>query len=218
MSTSAAVSKPTITYWNSPGRAEVARLLLVDAGVDYDWNVITDWPTQKAALAAAGKIPYGQVPLYEEPGGVAIVQSQAINRYLARKHGYNGSNEQEATQIDVVNEGVGDLVTKLVEITYRAEESKKAELQAAAVRDWLPNQLTIFANFLEKNGSNGFLVGNKPSYADIHLFTALAGWKTHVAGAGDVINSNATIKNFLDSIAERPKIKAFYASNPYKKD
>ncbi len=48
------VTKPTLTYFNAPGRVEVARLILVDAGVDYDFIPTTNWPEQKKGLLAAG--------------------------------------------------------------------------------------------------------------------------------------------------------------------
>jgi glutathione S-transferase len=85
------VTKPTLTYFNLFARAEVPRLLLEDAGVDYDFVPVSNWPETKAQLIAAGKLAFGQVPLYEEPG-LTLVQSNAITRHLARKHGYNGTN------------------------------------------------------------------------------------------------------------------------------
>jgi glutathione S-transferase len=202
-----------LTYFNFPGRAEVPRLILVDAGVDYQYNPVTDWPATKQALTAEGKLLFGQIPLYEEPGGLTLVQSNAIVRHLARKHGYNGSNELEATKIDVVNEGVNDFFNKLIELNFRTEESKKAEAQATAVRDYLPTWLTYFGNIVDKSGT-GFVVGDKVSYADLALFHALRGWSHLVPGAGDVIN-NHSLKRFVDHIGNRQHIKAYLDSNPY---
>jgi hypothetical protein len=48
------VSKPTITYFNVSGRAELARILLEDAGVDYDFVPVTNWAEQNAQLTALG--------------------------------------------------------------------------------------------------------------------------------------------------------------------
>ncbi len=50
------VTKPTITYFNNPGRAEVARLILEDAGVDYEFRSATydTWPELKKKLMSAG--------------------------------------------------------------------------------------------------------------------------------------------------------------------
>jgi glutathione S-transferase len=207
------ITKPTLTYFHFPGRAEVPRLILIDAGVDYDFNTFTDWHATRQSLTEAGKLLFGQVPLYEEPGGLSLVQSNAIARYLARKHGYNGSNEQEAIKIDVVNEGVKDFFNKFVELKFDTDKSKKAEARAAAVRDYLPVWLNYFEAILNKNGT-GFLVGDKISYADFHLFHALRNWSSMIEGAADVIN-NHPLNQFVDNILNRPPVKAHYDTNPY---
>jgi hypothetical protein len=54
---SATVTKPTLTYFNSAGRAEVPRILLEDAGVDYDFVAITNWAEVKPEYQAAGSLP-----------------------------------------------------------------------------------------------------------------------------------------------------------------
>jgi hypothetical protein len=52
---SAKVTKPTLTYFNLAGLAETPRLLLEDAGVDYDYVTVTDWAERKAEFQAAGE-------------------------------------------------------------------------------------------------------------------------------------------------------------------
>ncbi len=49
------VTKPTLTYFNAPGRAEIPRLILEEAAVDYDYIGATNWPELKKDLIAAGK-------------------------------------------------------------------------------------------------------------------------------------------------------------------
>jgi hypothetical protein len=44
------VTKPTLTYFDLAGRAEVARLILEDAGVDYNYVSATNWPALKQQL------------------------------------------------------------------------------------------------------------------------------------------------------------------------
>jgi hypothetical protein len=51
---SSTVSKPTLTYFNAAAKAEVSRILLEDAGVDYDFVPVTNWPELKTQLTAAG--------------------------------------------------------------------------------------------------------------------------------------------------------------------
>lgn len=64
------------------GLAEIPRLLLAEAGVQYTDKRVEKIDDFKATL------PFGQVPLYEEANGVRLVQSQTIARYIARTHKY----------------------------------------------------------------------------------------------------------------------------------
>ncbi len=154
------IVKPTLTYFNVAARAEVSRLILEEAGVDYDFVPITNWAEQKKQLIEAGRLPFGQIPLYEEPNGFTLVQSHAIVRYLAKKHGFAGSNEQEAAHIDAAYEGVLDLYNLYINWRYRTEESKKEAARETILKETLPTQLGYFTGILEKNG-NGFLAGSK---------------------------------------------------------
>jgi hypothetical protein len=52
--TTTAVTKPTLTYFNLPGLAEAPRLLLEDAGVDYDYVAVANWAELKPEFQAAG--------------------------------------------------------------------------------------------------------------------------------------------------------------------
>ena len=112
------VTKPTLTYFNVFGRAEVPRLLLEDAGVDYDFVPVTNWPELKSQLTASGKLASGQTPLYEEPDGLTLVQSGAISRHLARKYGYNGGNAHEEALIDQAKEGANDAYTAVAKVIF----------------------------------------------------------------------------------------------------
>lgn len=53
-------------------------------------------------------MPYGQLPVLEV-NGQPIAQSNAIARYLARKHGLVGRDEWEAMLCDVLVDSLGDL-------------------------------------------------------------------------------------------------------------
>jgi hypothetical protein len=48
------VTKPTLVYSHFAGLAEPARLLLEDAGVDYDYVAVSNWDELKVKLQAIG--------------------------------------------------------------------------------------------------------------------------------------------------------------------
>jgi hypothetical protein len=53
--------------------------------------------------------PFGQVPILEVDGQV-LAQSNAIARYLARKHGLAGKDEWEQAQADMYADNINDLL------------------------------------------------------------------------------------------------------------
>jgi len=136
----------------------------------------------------------------------------AISRYLARKHGLNGSGEAEAARIDVVNEGVTDMYNKWGIAKFHGEESKREAEVAKFVKEELPVSLGYFSKIYEKNNKT-FLVGNKLSYADLHLFQALEKVRKE-PGVSDVL-ARFSVKELYDKVAALPKIKAYQQSKPY---
>lgn len=53
-------------------------------------------------------MPYGMLPVLEI-NGKPIAQSNAVARYLARKHNLTGRDEWEAMMCDVLVDTLGDL-------------------------------------------------------------------------------------------------------------
>lgn len=95
--------------------------MLEESGVKYDFKAIDS--EAMAALKQSGKLPFGQVPFYEDEN-VSLAQSRTIVRYLAKKHNLLGANETEAWHIDEIFEGTLDLSGKLRSV-LRVEESKR---------------------------------------------------------------------------------------------
>ena len=80
----------------------------------------------------------GQVPVLQV-GETKIVQSKAIERFLARKLGFYGKTEEEGALIDSLGELLADLKTKW-------SAAKEEEPKAAFFATELPKQLA----FVEK--------------------------------------------------------------------
>lgn len=103
-----------LTYFVARGRIEPTRLLLEMAGVPYDFDGIPAgvWRTPEGKERFLSRTPLGQLPLLEE-GELVLCQSQAIDRYLARKLGLCGSTAVENARVDEVAETAGDLLMDL---------------------------------------------------------------------------------------------------------
>jgi glutathione S-transferase len=72
--------KPKLTYFAGRGVAETTRLILHDAGIEFDDVRVSDITPIKGVLL------YGQVPLLEW-GNIRLVQSMTIARFVARVTG-----------------------------------------------------------------------------------------------------------------------------------
>ena len=152
--------KPKIYYFDGPGRAELAREILVYAEVKFDDIRFQgdDWANTYKSQA-----PLGTAPFYEE-GDVKIGGGIGIARYLAEKYGLGGSNAIENAQLESYVDALFDIGGKLYGIVYGPED-KREDCKKEFV-ETMPSKLA----FLEKQvkGEKTFLP-DKITYADIKL-------------------------------------------------
>lgn len=99
--------------------------------------------------------------------GVSIGQSKTIERFVAKKLGFSGTNEFEEAQIDMITEHIRDIKQKYAD----AKAGKTGEEQSAAKATFLANDLPTWFGKLENclDGS-GFAVGRRLSLADVSVF------------------------------------------------
>ncbi len=121
-------------YFNNPrqGRAELSRLILSQAGVEFQDIRFAhcEWPAIKPSKFRsvlsfrlfeveiyskfpfrwnATATPFGHVPILEVDGRV-LAQSNTIARYLAKKHGLAGQDEWEEALADMYADNIHDLL------------------------------------------------------------------------------------------------------------
>lgn len=192
---------PRLTYFSSRGRAEPIRLLLADAGVEHEelavgpWSAI-DLPADFVALRATGKLPYGALPLWEEPDGFRLAQSDAILRHLARAHDRYGANPREAARCDEVIAGVEDVraeLRKLATTSADARSAQRDKLRTTILPRWLGHLEQLVARNAD---APDFVVGARPSVADVVLWHLL-----------ETLHDNA----LASALADRPRLVGFHA-------
>ncbi|KAM8924639.1 glutathione S-transferase P 1-like [Pelodytes ibericus] len=197
----------TLTYFPLRGRAEHIRLLLADQGIPYTEHEVTreDWISGDLKKNAV----FGQLPKFQD-GDLQIYQSNAILRYLGRKHGVNGSNDKESTLIDMMNEGVEDMKLKYFKFLFvDNEENKEKYLNELSV------QLAAFEKVLSKNSEGPkFLVGDKISYADYNLLDSL---HSSLDLTPDCLCSFPLLSGFIENIVSRPNISEYLKSDGRKR-
>nr|ACJ03598.1 pi-class glutathione S-transferase [Cipangopaludina cathayensis] len=192
-----------LLYFTVRGRGEAIRLLLAENGIEFEEASPTPWPEYKP------KMPFGQVPCFYD-GDFQLVQSNAILRYLARKHDLYGSSLQSQAKIDMLNDGVEDVRNTYVKLIYQNYEAGKEEY----IKN-LPNALQPFENLLTASdaGVTGASVDGKRSFVDYNLFDLL---DIRCVLAPNCLSEFPPLKAFYDKIASDPKISAYRQTEGFK--
>lgn len=210
------MTKPTLLYFAGRGRAELIRLVLAEAAVDYQEHLIGKGtppsdgrPTDFQALKATGTLPFDAVPVWEEPDGFRLAQSNAIASHLARQHGLQGKTAREAAQCDQALGAVDDARAELRKLVAAAPEQRAARREELA--STLPRWLGFFHRLLESNrGGAGFLVGDSVSVADLALWYLLEQLRDY--GFGEALSKQPALVAFADRIGKRPRIAEYLKS------
>uniref|UniRef100_A0A2I3SV32 glutathione transferase n=1 Tax=Pan troglodytes TaxID=9598 RepID=A0A2I3SV32_PANTR len=145
--------KPKLHYSNARGRMESTRWLPAAAGVEVEKFLESAEDLEK--LRNDGSFMFQQMPMVKIDG-MKLVQTRAILNYIASKYNLYRKDIKERVLIDMYTEGIADLDTKLALIQQRTKN----------------RYFPAFEKISESNGQD-YLVGNKLSWADIHLVELL---------------------------------------------
>jgi len=182
------MSSYKLQYFDIRGLAETTRLLFAAAKVEYedarfpfsfgtpgDFSTIQRAEFDAAKASGALDVSNGKVPLLSVDGQPLCGQSKAIERYVARKFGLMGADDEEAARIDALCENVRD-----AKDAYQAARRKpEGEERDAAMKEFFEETLVKACMNTEKAlppPQSEFLVGSKISLADItwYQFCAVA--------------------------------------------
>ncbi|KAF9915600.1 hypothetical protein BX616_005768 [Lobosporangium transversale] len=208
-----------VRYFNVHGLATAIRLILAAAGAKFT-NIFPgdNWAEEKP------KAPFGVMPLLKEISAdgktsLQIAESDSIERYLARKFGFYGSNLFEETAINTFVSQLMDVNSKIfvryfaVKDDKELQEKNRKELVAGPIANWIKYN----EQHLKDNGTNGHFVGNKLSLADFRAYFFICLLEMITAEEG-LISPEKTpgilkVKEVIDS---DPSIKAWKATEDYK--
>lgn len=211
------MAKPTLVYFPARGRAEVIRLALAEAGVDWQEHPVgrggppvNGRPTDFAALKASGALPFEAVPVWEEPGGFRLAQSVAILNHVGRAHGLRGRTPVEEARIDEWLGGVEDVRAELRKLTPMPAE-RRAAFRAELRSEILPRWFGFLDRLLRANGGGaGFTVGEGITVADLAVYYLLELVRDN--GMGEAIDRYPALAALEKRIASRPRIAAYLSS------
>ncbi|XP_002731491.1 S-crystallin SL11-like [Saccoglossus kowalevskii] len=196
-------------YFNARGRAETSRFILALAGVKYEDKRYTgeEW----GKIKASGKFPFGEMPVLEVDDTV-LSQSNAIARYLASVHGYNGKNDLETAKIGMIVETFVDILNSFMKAWFNKDEKTKAELLEEFKTKTLTQKLAALEKLLvANNGGNGYFVGDKVSLADITFVTFYEMFSKSVEGA---LDKYPKLKSLQSRVLALPKIAEWVKKRP----
>jgi glutathione S-transferase len=192
-------NKPTLIYFASRGRAEALRVILAEAGVDWDEHPIgrgtppgpDGRPTDIPALQATGTMPFDAFPVYEEPDGFRLAQTLAIASYLGRTHNLHGSTPKEQALVEQMLLAIETDVRPEFRKILIAEPDKRA----AVLEEYKTKIQPRWLGLVERNVKGPFTLGDKLTVADLVLFYFL----------------ETQIDNKLDgALVKLPKLSALY--------
>ncbi|OUM60333.1 hypothetical protein PIROE2DRAFT_13916 [Piromyces sp. E2] len=201
-------SKVILTYFNFRGRGECIRLLLEDAGIEYEYEGIPSldyWV--KNEKPNRDKYPFCQLPVVSIDGKI-LAQQDAILRTFARAKGYYGENDEEKSKIDMMAGGIEDLRIQYSNLIYSPEfEAKKDKFMAKWVDRWL---FCVNKLLSENNVGQYYLVGKKISFVDFTMFEML-NLLTYLKDS--CLEKYPLLQAYMKRIYERPNIKKYLESD-----
>ncbi|XP_071507732.1 S-crystallin SL11-like [Diadema antillarum] len=199
-----------LTYFDARGRVEIARLMFALKGVEFD-DVRVDYTTF-ATSEEKKKAPLGQLPILEIEGRPILPQSRAIQRYLAREFGFYGSNNKEATFMDLVVETYDDFTEGMSKfIYYESDPAKKAEAKKKFMEESAPRLLAFLEKLLGQS-SSAYFVGDKASFADVTVFNLVDVGVDHLGE--DLFSKYPKLVELKQRVSEIPSVKAYLDKRP----
>lgn len=146
---------------------------------------------------------------------MALVQSNAILRHLARKYNLYGSSLAEQAKVDMYLDGAEDWRIRYLRLIYidsLAEEAKNTFAANAKGPIGTPNggYVQAFEKAIKNNGGD-YLVGANITVADYSVFDMVDIVQRIVP---DLLDEAPTLKAWHERMLARAGIAAYIASNP----
>ncbi|XP_075415287.1 glutathione S-transferase Mu 1-like isoform X2 [Tenrec ecaudatus] len=190
-------------YWDIRGLAHSIRLLLEYTGSDYEEKKYTyggapdydrsQWLNEKFKLG----FDFPNLP-YLIDGPHKITQSNAILRYLGRKHNLCGETEDEKIRVDILLNQAMDTSNDLAR-----EKLKPQYLEA------LPGKMKLYSQFL---GKRPWFAGDKITFVDFLAYDAL---DIHRVFEPKCLDAFPNLKDFMARFEGLKKISAYMKSSNF---
>uniref|UniRef100_A0A8C1YX15 glutathione transferase n=1 Tax=Cyprinus carpio TaxID=7962 RepID=A0A8C1YX15_CYPCA len=200
-----------LAYWDIRGLAQPIRLLLEYTGTKYEEKFYTcgEAPTYDKSCWFNEKDKLGMdfpnLP-YLEDGDTKVVQSNAIMRYIARKHNLCGETEEAQMRVDILENQAMDFRNGFVQLCYGDFDKNKT-----CYTEKLPGTLKQFSDFL---GDRKWFAGDKITFVDFIMYELL---DQHRMFDPECLDDYRNLRSFLDRFESLEKIVEYMKSNKFMK-
>ncbi|KAJ0174441.1 hypothetical protein K1T71_009549 [Dendrolimus kikuchii] len=163
------------------------------------WVAFAEWADFKP------KTILGQLPVLEIDGK-QYAQSLAIARYLGRKYGLAGDNNEEALEIDQNVDFLNDIRIKAAAVFYEQNAEIKQKKHEEMSKDVYPALLKKLNDIIVKNG--GYLAAGKLSWGDFVL-TGMLDYLKAMMQVPDLEEQFPAFKKLSNNVLTIPNVKAY---------
>ncbi|XP_040854544.1 glutathione S-transferase Mu 1 isoform X3 [Ochotona curzoniae] len=218
----------TVGYWDIRGMCHAIRLLLEYTDTSYNEKTYStgdapdydqsQWLSEKFKLG----LDFPNLP-YLIDGTHRLTQSNAILRYLGRKHNLCGETEEEKIRVDILENQVMDTRRQLIIVSYSPDFPLSCKIVSAGADSHLflqekqkpeylkslPDKLTVYSQFL---GKRSWFAGDKITFADFLVYDIL---DQNCLFAPGCLDAFPNLKDFMARFEGLPKIAAYMKSSRF---
>uniref|UniRef100_A0A8C5L8I9 Glutathione S-transferase n=1 Tax=Jaculus jaculus TaxID=51337 RepID=A0A8C5L8I9_JACJA len=224
----------TLGYWNVRGLTHPIRLLLEYTDSSYEEKRYTmgdapdydrsQWLNEKFKLG----LDFPNLP-YLIDGTHKITQSNAIVRYIARKHNLCGETEEERIRVDILENQVMDTRMQLIILSYSPDFAAiplpsslpksmflrlvtwflPQEKQKPEYLGGIPEKMKLYSQFL---GKRPWFAGDKITFVDFLAYDIL---DQHRIIDPKCLEAFPNLKDFLSRFEGLKKISAYMKSSRF---
>ncbi|NXQ64501.1 GSTM2 transferase, partial [Anthoscopus minutus] len=162
----------------------------------------SDWTNEKEKLG----LDFPNLP-YLIDGPTKLTQSNAILRYIARKHNMCGETEEEKQRVDLLENQLMDFGMSFARLCY----SPDFEKLKPAYLEQLPKKLQELSRFL---GSRPWFAGQKLTFVDFLAYDML---DQHCMFVPECPELKGNLAQFLQRFEALDKISAYMRSGRFMK-
>ena len=201
------MSSYKLYYFNSRGSAEVARLVLAQAEVEYEDVRISseEWAEFKP------KTPYSVLPVLEVDGQL-MSGSLAIARYLARQYGLAGDSDKTRLILEGAEDAITDFSKKMAAMYFEKDEAKKAELKKELIETVTPKCFGGLEKVAASNNcAEGWFYGPTVSYVDFQIMHTVE----YIQFQGpNFLDTYPALKKLVENVKKLPNIAKWLKERP----